>query len=221
MSHGANNRGGGVVYQNCRLPFLTISIYSSCPISGMSINRCENPINSSGTKTCAQWRFFPEIKVPIPCNHVYFCSVLKTTLEHPIAYALYHITIRDSGLFFPKLMWQFRLLIFSFSKSLDGCAMTWVSQPALSCDQLALWVFLVDELFPPLSCTHPIHQRLQCVLERIFCKERWMINWEHRKWLKQIKTEWLGYLTRTAFACLNTNHTASSMNANLQVDTNF
>ena len=110
-----------------------------------------------------------------------FISVLFSrhlaTLEHPIAYALYHITIRDSGLFFPKLMQQFRLLIFSFSKSLDGCAMTWVSQPALSCDQLALWVFLVDELFPPLSCTHPIHQRLQCVLERMFCKERWMINW--------------------------------------------
>ena len=90
-----------------------------------------------------------------------FISVLFSrhlaTLEHPIAYALYHITMGDSGLFSPKLMWQFRLLIFSFSKCLDGCAMTWVSQPALSCDQLALWVFLVDELFPPLSCTHPIH----------------------------------------------------------------
>ena len=63
-----------------------------------------------------------------------FISVLFSrhlaTLEHPIAYALYHITIRDSGLFFPKLLWQFQLLIFSFSKSLDGCAMTWVSQPA-------------------------------------------------------------------------------------------
>ena len=41
------------------------------------------------------------------------------------------------------------------------------SQPALSGDQFALRVSLVEELFPPLSCTYPIHQRLQCVLEGI------------------------------------------------------
>ena len=73
-------------------------------------------------------------------------------------------------------MRQFWLLIFSFPERLDGCAMIWVSKPALSGDQFALRVSLVEELFPPLSCTHPIHQRLQCVLERRFCKERWMIN---------------------------------------------
>ena len=57
-------------------------------------------------------------------------------------------------------------------KRLDGCAMTCVSKPALSGDQFALRVSLVEELFPPLSCTHSINQRLQCVLERRFCKER-------------------------------------------------
>ena len=62
-------------------------------------------------------------------------------------------------------MWQFRLLIFSFSKSLDGCAMTWVSKPALSGDQFALRVSLEEELFPPLSCTHPIHQK-ECFVKR-------------------------------------------------------
>ena len=37
MSHGANK---------LHMPYLTISIYCSCPISGKSINCIENPINS-------------------------------------------------------------------------------------------------------------------------------------------------------------------------------
>ena len=73
--------------------------------------------------------------------------------------------------FFPKFVWQFGLLIFDFSKRLDGCAMTWICQPALPCHQFALRVSLVEELLPLLSCTHPFHQRLQCVLEKMFCKE--------------------------------------------------
>ena len=145
--------------------------------------------------------FFPKIKVPIPCNHVYFCSVLKTPSHVGAPNCLCFISHYNRGFrtFFPKLMWQFRLLIFSFSKSLDGCAMTWVSQPALSCDQLALWVFLVDELFPPLSCTHPIHQRLQCVLERMFCKERWMINWlgAHSTVFNSSSASWRGRFLST------------------------
>ena len=83
---------------------------------------------------------------------------------------LYHIT-RGSGLVFPKFVWQFGLLIFDFSKRLDGCAMTWICQPALPRHQFALRVSLVEELLPLLSCTHPSHQRLQCVLEKMFCKE--------------------------------------------------
>ena len=96
-------------------------------------------------------------------------------LEHPIVYAWLHYKGFNS-FFSPEFMRQFWLLIFSFPERLDGCAMIWVSKPALSGDQFALRVSLVEELFPPLSCTHPIHQRLQCVLERRFCKERWMIN---------------------------------------------
>ena len=76
-------------------------------------------------------------------------------LEHLVAYALshykgYHIT-RGSGLFFPKFVWQFGLLIFDFSKRLDGCAMTWICQPALPRHQFALRVSLVEELLPLLS----------------------------------------------------------------------
>ena len=94
---------------------------------------------------------------------------------------LHHIT-RVSGLFFPEFMWQFWLLFFDFSKRLDGCAMTWICQPALPGHQFALRVSLVEELLPLLSCTHPIHQRLQCVLEKMFCKEGWMINWVGAHW---------------------------------------
>ena len=74
--------------------------------------------------------------------------------------------------FFPKFVWQFGLLIFDFSKRLDGCAVTWICQPALPGHQFALRVSLVEELFPLLSCNHPINQRFQCVLERMFCRER-------------------------------------------------
>ena len=137
-----------------QMSFLANSIYSREPISKTPINdkqlRDSNKQLQALLKPCAQWRFY-EIKVPIPCNHVYFCSVLKTPGHVGASNSLCFISHYNKGFrtFFPKLMWQFRLLIFSFSKSLDGCAMTWVSQPALSCDQLALWVFLVDKLFPP------------------------------------------------------------------------
>ena len=84
-------------------------------------------------------------------------------LEHLVAYALSHY--KGFRTFFPKFVWQFGLLIFDFSKRLDGCAMTWICQPALPRHQFALRVSLVEELLPLLSCTHPFHQRLQCVLE--------------------------------------------------------
>ena len=47
-------------------------------------------------------------------------------LEHLVAYALSHY----KG-FVWQFVWQFGLLIFDFSKRLDGCAVTWICQPAL------------------------------------------------------------------------------------------
>ena len=86
--------------------------------------------------------------------------------------SLCFITLQGVQDFFsPKFVWQFGLLIFDFSKRLDGCAVTWICQPALPGHQFALRVSLVEELLPLLSCTHPFHQRLQCVLEKMFCKE--------------------------------------------------
>ena len=90
----------------------------------------------------------------------YISSVQE--LEHLVAYALshyalgtiysfksteYHIT-RGSGLFSPKFVWQFGLLIFDFSKRLDGCAVIWICQPALPGHQFALRVSLVEQLLP-------------------------------------------------------------------------
>ena len=52
MSHGANK---------LQMPYLTFSIYSSCPISGKSINSCKNQINSCKNQinSCRHYNLCP------------------------------------------------------------------------------------------------------------------------------------------------------------------
>ena len=87
-----------------------------------------------------------------------------------VAYASSHY--KGVRTFFPQsLCGSFDFCSSTFLKNLMAGAMTWICQPALPGHQFALRVSLVEELLPLLSCTHPFHQRLQCVLEKMFCKE--------------------------------------------------
>ena len=66
MSHGANK---------LHMPYLTIWIYCSWPISGKSINCFENPMNSWRLKLMSNCVFW--IKLVIPYKYVYFTFIRR------------------------------------------------------------------------------------------------------------------------------------------------